>query len=143
MEATAGARQPAWFNWLDPLIGGVGIWFGSRELRARSGEAGDGLGLYRRVVEKSCWYRLMGITEDCRTRTATASDVKGRGQLAAYGESTHRASARLKLLSRGTFPPRFTTVSAASYSLLFYAMRADQAHADAQGHSENHPSRDV
>ncbi len=34
MEATAGARQPAWFNWLNPLIGVVGVWFGSRKLRA-------------------------------------------------------------------------------------------------------------
>ena len=34
MEATAGARQPAWFNWLNPLIGAVGVWFGSRKLRA-------------------------------------------------------------------------------------------------------------
>ena len=34
IEATAGARQPAWFNWLDRLIGVVGVWFGSRKLRA-------------------------------------------------------------------------------------------------------------
>ena len=34
LEATAGARQPAWFNWLNPLIGAVGVWFGSRKLRA-------------------------------------------------------------------------------------------------------------
>ena len=34
MEATAGARQPAWFNWLNPLIGAVGVWFGSRKLCA-------------------------------------------------------------------------------------------------------------
>ena len=34
MEATAGARQPAWFNWLNPLIGAVGVWFGSWKLRA-------------------------------------------------------------------------------------------------------------
>jgi len=33
MEATAGARHPAWFNWLNPLIGAVGVWFGSRKLR--------------------------------------------------------------------------------------------------------------
>ena len=33
MEATAGARQPTWFNWLNPLIGVVGVWFGSRKLR--------------------------------------------------------------------------------------------------------------
>ena len=34
MEATAGARQPAWFNWLNPVIGIVGVWFGSKSLRA-------------------------------------------------------------------------------------------------------------
>ncbi len=34
MEATASARQPAWFNWLNPLVGAVGVWFGSRKLRA-------------------------------------------------------------------------------------------------------------
>ena len=34
MEATAGARQPGWFNWLNPVIGVVGVWFGSKKLRA-------------------------------------------------------------------------------------------------------------
>lgn len=34
MEATAGARQPAWLSWLNPLIGIVGVWSGSRKLRA-------------------------------------------------------------------------------------------------------------
>ena len=34
MEATVGALHPAWFNWLNPLIGAVGVWFGSRKLRA-------------------------------------------------------------------------------------------------------------
>ena len=34
MEATAGARQPAWLSWLNPVIGVVGVWFGSRKLRA-------------------------------------------------------------------------------------------------------------
>ena len=34
MEATAGARQPTWFNWLNPVIGVVGVWFGSKRLRA-------------------------------------------------------------------------------------------------------------
>ena len=34
MEATAGAVQPAWFLWLNPLIGAVGVWFGTRKLRA-------------------------------------------------------------------------------------------------------------
>ena len=34
MEATAGASQPAWLSWLNPLIGVVGVWFGSRKLRA-------------------------------------------------------------------------------------------------------------
>ena len=34
MEATAGAIQPAWFNWLNPLVGAVGVWLGSRKLRA-------------------------------------------------------------------------------------------------------------
>lgn len=33
MEATTGALHPAWFNWLNPLIGAVGVWFGSRKLR--------------------------------------------------------------------------------------------------------------
>ncbi|MXW03408.1 MAG: hypothetical protein F4X59_14980 [Holophagales bacterium] len=37
MEATAGALQPAWFNWLNPVIGAVGVWLGTRRLRARSG----------------------------------------------------------------------------------------------------------
>ncbi len=31
MEATAGAVHPAWFNWLNPLIGAAGVWFGSRK----------------------------------------------------------------------------------------------------------------
>ncbi|WP_419939281.1 hypothetical protein [Candidatus Palauibacter sp.] len=34
MEATASARQPVWISWLNPLIGAVGVWFGSRKLRA-------------------------------------------------------------------------------------------------------------
>ena len=34
MEATAGARQPTWFAWLNPVIGAVGVWFGSKKLRA-------------------------------------------------------------------------------------------------------------
>ena len=34
MEATAGARQPAWYLWINPLIGAVGVWFGTRKLRA-------------------------------------------------------------------------------------------------------------
>lgn len=34
MEATAGARQPTWFAWLNPVIGTVGVWFGSKKLRA-------------------------------------------------------------------------------------------------------------
>ena len=34
MAATVGALHPAWFNWLNPLIGAVGVWFGSRKLRA-------------------------------------------------------------------------------------------------------------
>ncbi len=34
MGATAGALQPAWFNWLNPLVGVVGVWFGTRKLRA-------------------------------------------------------------------------------------------------------------
>ena len=34
MEATAGAVHPAWFNWLNPLIGALGAWFGSRKSRA-------------------------------------------------------------------------------------------------------------
>ena len=34
MEATAGAIQPAWFNWLNPLVGALGVWLGSRKLRA-------------------------------------------------------------------------------------------------------------
>ena len=33
MEATARALHPAWFNWLNPLIGAVGVWFGSRKSR--------------------------------------------------------------------------------------------------------------
>ncbi len=34
MEATAGARQPVWYHWLNLLIAAVGVWFGSRKLRA-------------------------------------------------------------------------------------------------------------
>ena len=34
MEATAGAVHPAWFNWLNPLIGAAGVWLGSRKSRA-------------------------------------------------------------------------------------------------------------
>lgn len=34
MEATEGAVHPAWFNWLNPLIGAAGVWFGSRKSRA-------------------------------------------------------------------------------------------------------------
>ena len=33
MQATAGAQQPAWFLWLNPLVGAVGVWFGTRKLR--------------------------------------------------------------------------------------------------------------
>ena len=40
MEATAGALQPAWFNWLNPVVGAVGVWLGTGRLRARSGKAG-------------------------------------------------------------------------------------------------------
>ncbi|MCY3635082.1 MAG: hypothetical protein OXH23_05705 [bacterium] len=39
MEATAGARQPGWFLWLNPVIGAVGVWFGTGRLRVRSGKA--------------------------------------------------------------------------------------------------------
>ena len=34
MEATTGARQPTWYSWLNPVVGVVGVWFGSRKLRA-------------------------------------------------------------------------------------------------------------
>ncbi len=34
MDAAAGAIQPAWFNWLNPLVGALGVWLGSRKLRA-------------------------------------------------------------------------------------------------------------
>ena len=34
MEATAGARQPTWFSWLNPVVGVAGVWFGSKKLRA-------------------------------------------------------------------------------------------------------------
>ena len=40
MEATAGALQPAWFNWLNPVVGVVGVWLGTGRLRARTGKAG-------------------------------------------------------------------------------------------------------
>ncbi len=33
MEATAGALQPAWFLWLNPVVGVVGVWLGTRRLR--------------------------------------------------------------------------------------------------------------
>ncbi|MDE2921520.1 MAG: hypothetical protein OYL92_15815 [Acidobacteriota bacterium] len=33
MEATVGALQPAWFNWLNPVVGAVGVWFGTGRLR--------------------------------------------------------------------------------------------------------------
>ncbi|MCY3933237.1 MAG: hypothetical protein OXH70_16140 [Acidobacteria bacterium] len=33
MEAIAGARQPAWFLWLNPVVGAVGVWFGMGRLR--------------------------------------------------------------------------------------------------------------
>ncbi len=33
MEATAGAQQPAWYLWLNPLVGAVGVCFGTRRLR--------------------------------------------------------------------------------------------------------------
>ena len=39
MEATAGALQPAWFLWLNPVVGVVGVWLGTGRLRARSGKA--------------------------------------------------------------------------------------------------------
>ena len=29
-EAMMGAQQPAWLTWLNPFLGGVGAWFGSR-----------------------------------------------------------------------------------------------------------------
>lgn len=34
LEATMSARQPTWLTWLNPVIGVVGIWLGSRKLRA-------------------------------------------------------------------------------------------------------------
>ena len=34
MEATMSASQPAWLPWLNPLIGVLGVWLGSRKLRA-------------------------------------------------------------------------------------------------------------
>ena len=34
LEATMSASQPAWLPWLNPLIGVVGVWLGSRKLRA-------------------------------------------------------------------------------------------------------------
>lgn len=34
MEATVGARQPGWLIWLNPVLGVVGVWFGTRKLRA-------------------------------------------------------------------------------------------------------------
>ena len=33
MEATMSGRQPTWLTWLNPVIGVVGIWLGSRKLR--------------------------------------------------------------------------------------------------------------
>ena len=33
MQATASGRQPGWFLWLNPLVGAVGVWFGTRRLR--------------------------------------------------------------------------------------------------------------
>ena len=38
MQATAGARQPVWYLWLNPLIGAAGVWLGTRKLRARPGK---------------------------------------------------------------------------------------------------------
>ena len=34
LEATMSANQPTWLNWLNPVIGVVGVWLGSRKLRA-------------------------------------------------------------------------------------------------------------
>lgn len=34
MDATAGARQPAWISWFDPLIWVSGVFFGTRKFRA-------------------------------------------------------------------------------------------------------------
>ena len=34
LEATMSARQPTWLTWLNPVIGAVGVWLGSRKLRA-------------------------------------------------------------------------------------------------------------
>jgi len=34
LEATMSANQPTWLTWLNPVIGVVGIWLGSRKLRA-------------------------------------------------------------------------------------------------------------
>ena len=36
LDATRSARQPAWLTWLNPVIGVVGVWLGSRKLRAPS-----------------------------------------------------------------------------------------------------------
>ncbi|MXW55445.1 MAG: hypothetical protein F4Z59_01795 [Gemmatimonadales bacterium] len=33
LEATMSANQPTWLTWLNPVIGVVGIWLGSRKLR--------------------------------------------------------------------------------------------------------------
>ncbi|WP_419950017.1 hypothetical protein [Candidatus Palauibacter sp.] len=34
LEATMSASQPTWLTWLNPVIGVVGVWLGSRKLRA-------------------------------------------------------------------------------------------------------------
>ena len=34
IEATMSASQPTWLTWLNPVIGVLGVWLGSRKLRA-------------------------------------------------------------------------------------------------------------
>ena len=34
LEATMNANQPTWLTWLNPVIGVLGVWLGSRKLRA-------------------------------------------------------------------------------------------------------------
>ncbi len=36
MEATVSASQPAWVTWLNPVLGAVGAWLGSRRLRVHA-----------------------------------------------------------------------------------------------------------
>ena len=40
IEAGGHAKQPAWYNWVIPLVGAVGVWLGGRRQEEQAGRVG-------------------------------------------------------------------------------------------------------